>query len=140
MIVVPFKYTHLENLKLQDAQAYLSGWVTKEQGEALEKFPSYTAFIDGTPIVCAGIIKQWHGRAMAWSFISDVGTNNFMSVHRAVKRFLDGCYIQRIEMTVDRDFEPGHRWARALGFTMEAECMRAYSPGGGDCSLYARVL
>jgi len=57
-----------------------------------------------------------------------------------VKRFLDGCYLHRIEMTVDCDFPQGHRWAKMLGFTMEAERMRGYRPDGGDCALYARLL
>ena len=43
-------------------------------------------------------------------------------------------------MTVDCEFEQGHRWAKMLGFTMEAERMRAYRPDGGDVALYARVL
>ena len=140
MIVVPFNYEHLTRLELQSAQAYLSGWVTEEQGRALEEHPSYTAFVDDTPILAAGIIKQWQGRAMAWAFIADAGAEHFIGVHRAVKRFLDGCYIQRIEMTVDCDFEAAHRWARALGFSMEAERMVSYAPDGRDCALYARVL
>ena len=77
---------------------------------------------------------------MAWAYISNAAAKErFLSVHRAVSRFLDMCYLQRIEMTVDCEFEEGHRWARMLGFNMEAERMVAYRPDGGDCSLYARV-
>ena len=69
MIVVPFEASHLERLKLQDAQMYLSNWVT-----------------------------------------------------------------------VDVDFPEAHRWAKMLGFKMEAERMEAYAPDGRACSLYARIL
>jgi|TARA_R110000803_G_scaffold49990_4_gene103893 hypothetical protein len=138
--VVPFKAAHLGAIRLQAAQMYLSEWVSNEQGEALEQAPSYTALEDGVPICAAGVIPIWTGRAMAWSFISDVGPTNFLKCHRAVKRFLDGCFVQRIEMTVDCNHPEAHRWARLLGFTMEAKRMKAYAPDGHDCALYSRVL
>lgn len=140
MNVVPFKAEHLTQLAFQDAQAYLSDWVSPEQGVALEAHPGYSAMVADTPIASAGVITQWQGRGMAWAFLADMGPRQFVGVHRAVKKFLDGCYLQRIEMTVDCDFPEAHRWAEMLGFEMEAPRMRAYSPDGRDCSLYARVL
>ena len=140
MKVVPFEASHLQRLALQDAQMYLSNWVTKEQGQALEAHPSYTALVDGEPVASAGIIPQWQGRAIAWAFLAEMGPQHFVGVHRAVKSFLDVCYTQRIEMTVDCDFPEAHRWAKMLGFTLEAERMEAYSPDGRACALYARVL
>jgi hypothetical protein len=140
MLVVPFKAEHLEKLKLQDAQMYLSGWVSPEQGQALEAHPSYTAVDNDTPLAAAGVIPQWQGRSIAWAFLSPMGPRQFVGVHRAVKNFLDACYTQRIEMTVDVDFPEAHRWAKMLGFKMEAERMEAYSPDGRACALYARVL
>mgnify|MGYP003659964664 CR=1 FL=1 len=125
MLVVPFKAEHLEKLKLQDAQMYLSGWVSPEQGQALEAHPSYTAVDNDTPLAAAGVIPQWQGRSLAWAFLSPMGPRQFVGVHRAVKNFLDACYTQRIEM---------------IGFKMEAERMEAYSPDGRACALYARVL
>lgn len=138
--IVPFQAAHLAQIRLQAAQAYLSEWVTHEQGAALEQHPSYAAMVDGEPVGAAGVIPMWQGRAMAWSFISEVGPKNFLKCHRAVKRFLDGCYVQRLEMTVDCHHEEAHRWAKLLGFEMEAERMKAYAPDGHDCALYARVL
>ena len=140
MIVVPFEALHLERLKLQDAQMYLSNWVSPEQGLALESHPSYTAMENNVPLASAGIIPQWQGRAIAWAFLSNIGPSQFVGVHRAVKRFIDSCYTQRIEMTVDVDFPEAHRWAKMLGFKMEAERMEAYAPDGRACSLYARIL
>jgi hypothetical protein len=140
MLVVPFQAGHLAQLPLQEAQVYLSDWVTDESGKVLEDSPSYTAMVDGDPVAAAGILPQWHGRAIAWAFLSTMGAGQFIGVHRAVKSFLDGCYVQRIEMTVDCDFPEAHRWAEMLGFNMEAERMEAYSLDGRDCALYARVL
>ena len=137
--VVPFKAEHLAAIKLQDMQAHLSDWVTLEQGRGLEQFPSYTAFVDGTAIGAAGILHMWMGRAMAWAFIAKSEPKDFLKGHRVVKKFLDGCYVQRIEMTVDCDFPEAHRWAKMLGFEMECERMKHYSPDGRDCALYAKV-
>jgi hypothetical protein len=138
--VIPFQAAHLAAIKLQTAQMYLSDWVTKVGGEALEQTPSYTAMLDNEPIGAAGIVPVWTGRAMAWSFISQTGPQNFLKCHRAVKHFLDGCFVQRLEMTVDCDHAEAHRWAKMLGFKMEAERMVAYAPDGHDVALYARVL
>jgi|TARA_R110000803_G_scaffold53220_4_gene109183 hypothetical protein len=137
----PFQAAHLAAIKLQGAQGYLSDWVTYEQAAALVEHHSSTAITDdGEPVAAAGIIPMWQGRSMVWAFLSDLGPANFMRVHREVKRFLDGCYTQRIEMTVDCDHKEAHRWARMLGFKLEATRMRAYAPDGHDCALYARVL
>ena len=137
--VIPFKAEHLAAIQLQDRQAHLSDWVSLEQGRGLEQYPSYTAMVDDKPIGAAGVLHMWAGRAMAWAFISKTTPQNFLKGHRVVKRFLDGCYVPRIEMTVDCDFPEAHRWAKMLGFTMECERMRNYSPDGRDCALYARI-
>jgi hypothetical protein len=141
MMPVPFKFEDFERMKLQPAQAYLSGYITEKRGAALEKLSSHgiAPAIDAQPIAFAGIIGQWEGRAVAWAFLSQMATREFMGVHRCVKTFLNNCGVRRVEMTVDCDFEPAHRWARALGFVMEAERMSGYAPDGHDCALYARV-
>tara|TARA_R110000787_G_scaffold160287_4_gene273992 strand:- start:1341 stop:1763 length:423 start_codon:yes stop_codon:yes gene_type:complete len=140
MNIIPFEAEHVKLIKLQDKQLYLNAFVTMEQAEALEEHTSYSAEVDGQIIASSGIIPMWHGRGMAWAFLSEMGPRHFMGVHKAIKRALDNCYIQRIEITVDCDFPQAYRWANLLGFTMEAECMRAYTPDGRDCALFARVL
>lgn len=142
MNVVRYKAEHLHEIDLQDGQAYLSNWITPDLAASLETVGhGYTGFEGDTPMGCAGILPVWQGRAIAWAYLSKHVTRaNFIEVHNIVARFLETCYIQRIEMTVDCDFKQGHRWARALGFVKEADRLRAYRPDGGDCALYARVL
>jgi hypothetical protein len=137
--VVPFKAEHLAAIHLQELQAHLSDWVTLEQGRALEQSPGYTAFVDGEPIGAAGVLWIWSGRAMAWAFIAKTTPQNFLKGRRAVKKFLDGCFIKRLEMTVDCEFPNAHRWAKMLGFEMECERMKSYSPDGRDSALYVRL-
>tara|TARA_R110000824_G_scaffold20858_2_gene78196 strand:- start:2123 stop:2548 length:426 start_codon:yes stop_codon:yes gene_type:complete len=138
--IVPFKAAHIGAIKLQTAQMYLSEWVTQEQAEALEQSLSYTAMLDDVPLGSAGVIEMWKGRGLAWALISQTGPKHFVKCHRAVVRFLEACMLPRVEMTVDCDHKEAHRWAKLLGFEMEAERMRAYAPDGHDCALYSRIL
>lgn len=143
MNVVPFKAHHLKTLSLQEEQQYLAQYMTDEQMIAIEQggWGWSGVYPDGLVVGCAGVLPMWQGRGIAWAYLSDAAQGlEFIKVHKAVKKFLDSCYLQRIEMTVDCDFKQGHRWARLLGFEMEAERMKAYRPDGGDCALYARVL
>lgn len=143
MNVVPFKAHHLKSLSLQEQQQYLAQYMTDEQMVAIENggWGWSGVYPDGFVVGCAGVIPLWQGRGMAWAYLSEAACKmEFLKVHRAVMNFLDSCYLHRIEMTVDCDFEQGHRWARMLGFEMEAERMKGYRPDGGDCALYARVL
>jgi hypothetical protein len=140
MDIVPFKPEHVKEMELQDSQKYLSSFANDNVLASLQGDWSFTGVVNGVPIGCAGIIPMWQGRGIAWAYLSSRATKHqFIQVHRAVKKFLDDCYLQRIEMTVDCEFAEGHRWAHKLGFTMEAPRMRAYNPNGGDCALYARV-
>lgn len=137
--VEPFRAQHFDNLCLQGAQAYMGDWLTPENGAALERSQAFSALVGDTVIGCAGVVPVWAGRAVAWSLLAwNVGPH-FVHVHRAVARFLDQCEFRRVEISVDCEFAEGHRWARLLGFEMEAERMRGYRPDGGDCALYARV-
>jgi len=139
MIVVPYQAKHLEALELQDGQAYCAPHLTPEYAKALEGQFAFTALVDGRVIGVGGVAELWTHRALLWSFVDRRAGPHFVSVHRATQRFLDMLPYRRIEAEVDVGFEPGHRWIKALGFTLEAPCMRAFRVDGGDSSLYARV-
>lgn len=140
MKIISFRAEHLEDIKLQGAQTYLSDWVTRDQGLALEALQSSTAVEDdGTIIAAAGLVPQWKNRAVAWAFLSDTGPHNFMKVHRLVMKAMDESGFKRIELTADCDHPNAHRWAKLMGFRLEADRMEAYLPDGRSCSLYARV-
>jgi hypothetical protein len=102
---------------------------------------AWTGF-NGTGVLgFAGLIPHWQGRAVAWCVLGDgVSRRNIVAVHSAVTRGVTDAFsegIERIEMTVDADFEAGHRWARLLGFTVEGRMRRYFN--GRDHFLYARV-
>jgi hypothetical protein len=141
MILEKFRPEHLAEIAVQPAQQYLRGYLDQNSDAAVTAaaHPSYTGRVDGQVIVCAGIVPIWDQRALAWAWLGARARFHLVSVTRAVARFLDVQPYRRVEISVDRDFAEAHRWARMLGFKLEAGRMRAYRPDGGDCSLYARV-
>lgn len=140
MMVVPYQPGHLEELVIQPRQAYLRAWITPEVAKTVAQSPAYTALDEhGDVIGCGGVVPVWEGRALAWSFLGDTAREHMVSITRAVRRFLDMQPQRRIEITVDLDFAEGHRWARMLGFKLDAGRLKGYLPNGGDVSLYSRV-
>ena len=139
MHIEPFQPRHLEILVLQPSQAAVSVFFDKDYGEALkEAGPCFTAVDDGEVLACAGVVEQWKGRAIAWGLISAHAGKQFVRIHKAVQRFLETTEFNRVEAFVDSDFDAGHRWIMMLGFEYEGY-MKAFSPLGKDCKLYARI-
>ncbi|MEO2140940.1 MAG: hypothetical protein ABGX63_02035 [bacterium] len=139
MKFIPFREEHVEDLLAQPAQARMSQKITPKIAKMLEGHPSFTAMDGDIPVGAAGIIVGNGHRGMAWAYLTEVPTRKFITIHKGVLQFLEGCYVPRLEMTVDCGFEEGHRWARLLGFTLEAEVMRSWNVVGEDVSLYARI-
>lgn len=136
--VVPFKREHLFELKLQRAQAMFYEQFTPEYGYALEESGNcFTGLANGTPVVCAGVVEQWHGRGLAWALIAESAGPHFVVITRAVKRFLDIAPWQRIEAQVDAEFGRGIRWAEMLGFEVESKMSR-FTPEGRDAFMFVR--
>lgn len=140
MHVIPYRSFHISALKIQSQQKYMDDIIKPEYCKALESAgPAYTVMDGCSVVACGGLAEQWATRATAWSLISeDVTGHKFARLHKMVLRFLASQDYPRIEMTVDHDFEQGHRWARLLGFRWEG-LMKKYNPNGSDCDLYARV-
>lgn len=137
---IKFKPADLDELRLQPAQEYLAAFVGRPGygQELVEAGPCYTVRRDGKIVCCAGVAELWKGRASAWALLSYDAGRSMRPLHRMVEDFLDNCGIRRVEAYVGPDFEPGHRWARMLGFEREG-FMRAFHTNGSDVVLYARI-
>ena len=135
MNIVPFLPEHLKGLIPQAQQSY----IPDDYAEALRGTPAYSVVENGKTYIVAGIVEHWPGRAIAWAMLDREAGSRMLAATRAVRRFLDGCGVRRVEMAVDCDFPAAHRWARLLGFHMECERMQAYTPEGRDCALYVRI-
>lgn len=125
---------------LQAAQSYLSPGLTPAIGEALRAGGlAFTVEDDGgRPVSSIGLVELWEGRALAWAIMSAGAGRHLLGITRAVRRFLAVSPWRRIEAGVECSFAAGHRWARVLGFKLEAERMASWS-AGRDFALYARL-
>jgi hypothetical protein len=139
MNVIPFRAEHFWAIDVQPAQAYVRSHVTPEQIKALEKQNAFTVMDGDKPLVCFGWVPLYATRASLWAFISASAGPHFVGITRIAKRLVEGLAFKRLEMEVDCEFEQGHRWAKMLGFTLEAERLRGFRMDGGDSAIYARV-
>jgi len=128
--VVPFEEWHLDFLRLQPSQLALSSTLTLAHGRALQVAgPCYSAFAGARVLACAGIVEFWPGRSQVWSLLAHDWTRYTKTIHRAVKQFLAGYHVRRLECIVDPRDDAAQRWAEHLGFHFEGR-MPAYTPQG----------
>ena len=139
MDIVTFHRDHLKSMVVQQRQRGMEKLLTDEICDVLEGCESFSALDGDEVLACSGVIEVAPGRAQAWAYISDDVGNRMLAVTKAVKRFLSLRKYRRVEMDVDCEFEQAHRWAKMLGFTMECERRKSYTPDGRDCALYAMV-
>lgn len=136
---MPFQAWHLEWLELQDTQLALSDTLTRQYGRSLEASgPAYSAFAGADVIACAGIVEFWPGRSQVWSLLSWQMPQYRKSIHKAVKGFLEGYVVKRLECVVDPRHEAAQRWAKRLGFEVES-VMPSYTPNGDEQLMYVRL-
>jgi len=70
MIIVPYKPEHLLSMVLQPSQEYLKGYITPEVAAAVSEHDAFSAIVDDEVLGCAGVIKAWEGRGVAWTYLS----------------------------------------------------------------------
>jgi RimJ/RimL family protein N-acetyltransferase len=93
----------------------------------------------GQVIAIAGLTFIWHGRAVAWCFLSaDFPKGAWVAATRAALRVLDSVDVRRVEADIADGFAPAGRWAQMLGFRHEGR-MAAYWSDGSDYHRWARV-
>lgn len=142
--ILPFAATHLDFLKLQPAQEWLSALLGDGSGLQIEQggdgFTGVVNTAEGWQVVgCAGVVEVWGGRWQAWALMGKTTPQLFRQAHAGVARFLAAHPARRIETAVLCDFSNGHRWAKALGFRLETERMIGYGPDGKDYAMYVRT-
>jgi hypothetical protein len=134
MNIVPFVPAHVGAMIVQPAQA---GDIDAESLSSPYGM-AWTAMDGEQPIACAGLVEVWSGRAYAWALLSADAGRHMVSITRAIRYRLDTAKFNRIELAVAAGFAPGVRFARLLGFELEAKARR-YMPNGGDAFIFVRV-
>lgn len=140
MKIVRMTAAHVQAVQLQEAQAFAMPMVSAEHAQQLAAADGVAwAALDGDDVIaCAGIVQAHEQRGMAWAMFSERALRQFKLIHRVVRMVLDGAKWRRIEMTVDANHAAAIAWAERLGFEREG-LMRAVTPDGRDCFLYAKV-
>ena len=139
MMVVPYRAEHLLGLQIQMGQKGVAPFITEEYAKSLEGGIAFSAMVDDECIAVGGVAKIWENRGIVWSILGEKAGPHLVSIHRLAKMVLKDVPFKRIEADTPCEFVQGHRWLRMLGFKMEAKCMKAFRPGGGDSALYAKV-
>lgn len=140
MEVVKCEPWHISILLNQPEYRGVKSYSREESMERTAALPhSYSVLHEGVVLLTGGVMPYWDNRGEAWAVFNQDCKKHFLTLHNIAKRFFEICPIKRIEAAVEIDFEPGHRWVKALGFQKEADILRSYTPDGKDCSLYARV-
>lgn len=94
----------------------------------------------GAECVCAaGIVEIYRHRAVAWALMSENAGPYLRKITRKVQSALALHPAKRIEMLVNYEFDAGHRWAKMLGFEVEAPRMRCSGVYGNDETMYVRI-
>jgi hypothetical protein len=126
-------------IDIHDKDAPDSFVMKPEYGKALAiDGKAFTCTVEGIPVMCAGIVELWEGRAMAWAFMAKTSGRVMLALTRKVREFLDLQPYRRIEMDVVSGFVAGQRWAELLGFKFEAS-HEAYYPNGATCDTFVRI-
>ena len=143
MRVLPFEPYHIDLLKAQGVQSAQLTEVSIVPATyasiARPEGPAVTAFDGDRILICGGIAKLSAVNGICWALMAQDSGRHMMSLHRAVKRFIDIHPWKRLEATVQKGFPAGCRWVELLGFEFEGE-MRAYGPDGSTHLRYGRVI
>jgi hypothetical protein len=134
------KPAHIKAVVAQEHDAYNKVlYASADFAEILSCGFAVSAWAGVRCVGVAGILPVNKFRAIAWSLLGSNAGPYLTHITKRVRLAIDSHPCRRIEMTVKCDFEQGHRWARLLGMTCEAERMVSHGVFGEDEALYAKV-
>lgn len=142
MILVPFLPVHLEGFELQEAQAWLTPYLTTPEYIAtLTAFgEAFSLIVNERVLGCGGLAVLSKNRAQAWALVHKDAGRTLFGATKIVKQYLDSKPYLRIETPVKTSFDAAHRWAKMLGFKNETpNGMQKWGDDGENYSSYARI-
>lgn len=136
----PCKPGHFEFIEVQEQQRQeLAFVVSTDHKETLCSHVAISAWLGNKCLGAAGFVPMFSHRAIAWALIAhDIGPA-LVPVSRKIRHIIALDPTPRIEMTVDVDFEAGHKWAKLLGMKQETEALKYFGALGNSEIMYARI-
>jgi hypothetical protein len=144
IVFIPFQIEHLRSIQVQPKQrADLDATPLSDLAAMAAGREAWAAVEVGTGHCygAAGVIdvpRSPH-RGHAWAILGDDIGPHMRQVVRFGRAVLDRYPRRRVEMTVECDWPQGERFARMLGFALEAPRMVGYANHGSDMQLWARL-
>lgn len=136
----PCKQAHLGLIRPQPYDRdLLTSYMHPGFKQLLDESFGMSVWVGGKPVAAGGIIHLHGNCAMAWAMLGADAGPYMLNITRAVRKGLDTCGYPRVEIRVISDFEEGHRWAKLMGFKVEAPRMECSGVRGDDETLYARI-
>lgn len=137
--IVPFRAEHARAIQVQKAQQLQFEEVTPE--EVQDSGVGLTVLKCGrydTVLMCFGKSYVWHRRWLIWALLSEDAGKHMRVLTRIAKWALSTQKDQgRFEAIVPTTFDPGHRWAKMVGFVWDHH-EDNFLPYGGDAEIYVR--
>jgi len=135
--IVPFRRWHLEWLGPEaEGGDFKLPWEAAQQLENSKL--CWTGLYDGQPIVCGGVAQIFSHRHQAWMLLDMRTGRHMLWITKQVSAYLQKIR-GRIEFSVRADFEQGQRWAKLLGFEVEAPLLKQYGHDKADHVGYVRI-
>lgn len=137
---VPYEKTHGAEMIFGDQTL----WIERRLN-ALSDDPDnyvFTVMRDELPVAAMAAVKCREGVFELSAAICDDSRGFYATIHRSALELMDRVKVSqkahRFQMTVERQFKAGRRWADALGFTKEA-VLKQYGEHKQDYVLYRRL-
>lgn len=137
----PLSFDHIRYVHTNPEQKAEQIAMLTSYGDHACQQPGLEAWAGNRCLGMAGLIPVYPGRFLiAWALLSRHSGPHMLAITRQVRRMLGAQDVDRIEMTVNAEFEAAQKWADMLGFVRETpEPLRKRGPGGTDEYIYARV-
>lgn len=128
---------HVLLIDIQRGQQIEHANVVLGGGEIAAHGVSQSAWLDNRCLWAGGVFEKWSEVGFGWALFGKGCYPHMAAITACAKAMITEAPYKRVEVTVDPDYDAGHRWAKALGLTLEAARLRCYGPDGRDMALYA---
>ena len=137
MRIIKFLPEHIKQIPLQAHQA--SKEIYEHDYSGLINDAWTLLDNNNSPVFIGGFYQIWNNRQVCWCLLSHDSGKYFTRIIRAVKKEFTS-RVGRIECYVSPEFVQGHRFAKLLGFTCEAERMVGFHANGETAAMYSIVI
>lgn len=143
--LVPFNPVHALNIRIGDVASMAMrdnlNFVDLMAAQAASGH-AITVLLHGTPAACFGSVSIWKGLEEMWCLLEERARKYPLAMTKIAIAYRDYRVIagnlRRLQLNVRCSDQRAFRWAKAIGFELEAK-MRRYGPDGSDFYLMSRV-